>query len=302
MHPCHVVPRPRGGKTRHTLRLFVPLLLGIATTAYAVPGSLVVSVPLAVPGWGVSVAVGCDPQAILYYTVFNGANFNGTVLERMSPAGVNLGGLPIRDAAGAPVSIDEMAYDSKHDVIWACEHNSNPVRIWKVDRSTGLATFAFTSATNSVGTFRDGITVDTNDDTIFISGDVSTTIEHHSQAGALLNVLTPLNAGGGILGGISGLQVGVGDLMYLGRNGFGEIVQVRKSDGVFIGSFASPGGRDEGLECDPRSFAPLVVMWSRDFNDPGRMDAIEVDPQTCRCGGVTPARRSTWGQVKASYR
>ena len=302
MSISHDTLRPRPTKLS-VLRVVVALVcLFISSTAYAVPGALVVSVPLASPGWGVSVAVGCDPQPILYYTTFTNLGGNGLILHRMSPAGVNLGGLPILDVAGAPVSIDEMAYDSKNDLIWACEHGSNPIRVWKLDRATGLATFAFTSATISVGTFRDGITVDANDNTIFISGDVSTTVEHYTQAGALLNTLTPTNATGGILGGISGIQVGVGDLLYLGRNGFGEIVQVKKSDGSFIGAFSTPGGRDEGLECDPRSFAPLVVMWSRDFNDPGRMDAIEVDPLTCRCGGITPTKRSSWGDLKSIYR
>ncbi len=268
----------------------------------AAPGALVASVPLAVTGRGVSIAVGCDASPILYYTVLNPSNVGGTVLQRMTPAGVNLGGLSILDASGNPVSIDEMAYDTANDLLWACEHGPSPVRVWRINRVTGLATFAFTSSTPSAGTYRDGITVDGSDNTLFISGDVSSTVEHYSQAGALLNVLTPTDAAGGVLGSISGIQVGVGDLLYLGRNGLGQIVQVKKSDGTFISSFASPGGRDEGLECDPRSFAPTVVMWSRDFNEPGRVDAIEVDPLTCRCGGVTPVRKSTWGALKEIYR
>ena len=284
------------------LLLVVVWSVAIGTESFAAPGALISSVPLSVPGNGVSIAVGCDASPILYYTTFNAANVGGTVLQRMTPAGVNLGGLSILTAAGAPVSIDEMAYDAKNDLIWACEHGPTPVRVWKLNRTTGLATFAFTSATTSVGTYRDGITVDTNDNTLFISGDVSTTVEHYTQAGGLLNVLTPTNAAGSPLGSISGLQVGVGDLLYLGRNGAGQIVQVKKSDGTFIASFASPGGRDEGLECDPTSFSPLVVMWSRDFFSPGRVDAIEVDPLTCRCGGITPAKRSTWGQLKSMYR
>ena len=34
----------------------------------------------------------------------------------------------------------------------------------------------------------------------------------------------------------------IGDSLYLGRDGLTQIVRVRKSDGGFIGSFASPGG------------------------------------------------------------
>ena len=63
--------------------------------------------------------------------------------------------------------------------------------------------------------------------------------------------ITPTNSGGGALGSISGVQTGLGDLLYLGQNGLVSIVQVKKSTGAFISSFASPGGgRDEGLECD----------------------------------------------------
>lgn len=299
---AHAGVRSRGTTLCSAAALLAALLVGVPQAARAVPGALVATVPLAVPGFGVSIAVGCDAAPILYYTVYPGLANDGIILHRMSPAGVNLGSLPILSAAGAPVQLDEMAYDAKNDIIWGCEHGSNPIRVWKINRFTGAATLGFVSATTSVGTFRDGITVDSNDDTIFLSGDVSTTVEHYTELGALINVLTPKDAAGANLGSISGLQVGVGDLLYLGRNGAGQIVQVKKSDGTFISSFASPGGRDEGLECDPRSFAPLVVMWSRDFNAPGRVDAIEVDPQTCRCGGVTPTRKATWGELKTMYR
>ena len=81
-------------------------------------------------------------------------------------------------------------------------------------------------------------------------------------------------------------MVGVGDLLYLGRNGLVEIVQVKKSNGDYIGSFASPGGaRDEGLECDPVNFAPKLALWSREFNSPGFISAIEIEGGTCTCGG-----------------
>jgi hypothetical protein len=140
--------------------------------------------------------------------------------------------------------------------------------------------------TNSVGTFRDGIAYDGNDDTIWISGDVSTTIEHYQSDGTFIGQITPTDAAGNVLGLISGVTVGVGDLLYLGRNGAAQIVQVRKSDGGFIAMFASPGGaRDEGLECDAVNFAPKLVLWSREFNAPGFMSVIELEPGTCACGG-----------------
>ena len=267
-----------------------------AVSVHAVPGDLIASIPLSVPGDGVSIAVGCEPT-VLYYTV----GFSN-LLHSMDKTGAHIASVPILTAAGAPITIDEMSYDLVNDVLWGVEHGSNPENVWKINKTTGVATFAFTSATFSVGTYRDGLAVDASDQTLWISADVSTTVEHYTQAGGLLPTITPKDAAGNTLGSISGVSAGIGDLLYLGRNGLGQIVRVKKSDGSFISSFASPGGRDEGLECDATSFAPKLVLWSRDFFSPGRVDAIEIEAGTCKCGGVTPTQPSTWGLLKARYR
>jgi hypothetical protein len=176
--------------------------------------------------------------------------------------------------------------------LWAQEHNTLPIRIYQLNPTTGVATFIFAGG-SSIGTFRDGIAFDANDDSVWISGDVSDFIDHFTASGSFINQITPTNSGGGTLGLISGVIVGVGDLLYLGRNGAAEIVRVRKSDGGFIGSFASPGGaRDEGLECDVINFAPRSALWSREFNAPGFMSVIEVENGTCSCGGGTGPGRT----------
>jgi hypothetical protein len=251
----------------------------LASGAWAQPGSLIQTVPLAVPGFGVSVSADCS--GTVYYTLAGSNN-----LYKMDKNGVSLGSVAIVTGAGAPLEIDEFAWDQGRQVLWGQLHGSNPVDVYTINPTTGLATFAFTSATVSAGTFRDGLAYDGTDDTIWISGDVSTTIEHYTSAGALLGFITPKNALGATLGSISGVMVGVGDLLYLGRDGFVEIVQVKKSNGDFIASFASPGGtRDEGLECDATNFAPALALWSREFNSPGHVDAIEIEAGTCECGG-----------------
>ena len=251
------------------------------TTAMAVPGDSVALVPLTVPGFGVSVGVDCE--GVVYYTGGSqtGAPFR-TELHSMDAAGNPIASIPITDSVtGLPVEIDEMAWDETRMVLWAQEHGSNPVNVYHLNTSTGVATFQWQSVTNSAGTFRDGIAYDGTDDTIWISGDVSNTIEHYTSAGVFINQITPTNAAGGTLGLISGVMVGVGDLLYLGRNGAVEIVQVRKSDGAFISVFASPeGNRDEGLECDVVNF-PVTTLWSRD----NTMNVIEIEPGTCECGG-----------------
>jgi hypothetical protein len=272
------------------------LVCAMTGVAAAVPGSLIASVTLPVAGNGVSIAADCNsPTPNLYYT-----NGGDATLYITNKFGANIGSHPILSPSGAPVFIDEMAFDRFNDILWGVEHNSNPENVWTINPSTGAATFAFVSVTNSVGTFRDGLAYDANDNTLWISGDISTTIEHYTSTGTFLNQITPTNASGANLNDISGVQVGIGDLLYLGQNGFGNIIRVKKSDGSFIGSFASPGGRDEGLECDPNSF-PQLVLWSRDFLTP-TIDAIELEPGTCQCGGVTPTRQQSWGKVKATYR
>lgn len=249
-----------------------------ATIAAANPGDQVVQVPLPVTGFGVSVAVDCDGN--IYYTN-NGQNN----LYVMDKTGALLNTLPTVDSVtGAALDFDEMAFDASRGVLWAQLHASNPVDVYQIDPATGISTFQWHSATNSVGSFRDGIAYDGTDDTIWLSGDVSTTIEHYKADGTPLPSITPKDAAGANLGTISGILVGVGDLMYLGRDGLTQIVQVKKSNGDFIGSFASPGGtRDEGLECDPVNFGPTLVLWSRDVNN--FLSAIEIEEGSCACGG-----------------
>jgi len=248
-------------------------MVALAGVALAAPGDLVQNVNLPVTGQGVSVGVDCNGN--VYYTIGDN-NF-----YEMDKDGNLL------DTIAVGMDFDEISWDNGRGVFWAVLHGSNPVDVYTVDPVTGTATFQFTSATNSVGTYRDGLAYDAADDSLWISGDVSSTIEHHAADGTFLGAITPKDAAGGTLGTISGVFAGVGDLLYLGRNGLQEIVQVTKSDGSYIATFASPGGaRDEGLECDSINFAPLTVLWSREFNTPGFMSVIELAPGSCLCGGA----------------
>lgn len=258
----------------------VACLVATQNLGQAAPGDLLATVPLPVGGFGVSVGVDCDGN--IYYTQGN------QNLYKMDKTGALLATIPITDSAGAGLTMDEMAWDNGRKLFWIQQHNSNPVEIYKLDPTTGVATYAFTSATISIGTFRDGISYDASDDSLWISGDVSTTVEHYRACdGGFIGQITPKNAAGGDLTFISGVQVGVGDLLYLGRNGFTEIVKVKKSDGSFLSSFVSPGGvRDEGLECDAVNFPGKLAIWSRDVGD--FVVAIEVEPGTCACQNPCP--------------
>jgi len=258
-----------------------------ATSASAAPGDLIKNVPLPVQGFGVSVAVDCEGN--VYYTIDGDNDASGEKIYVMDKDGNLLNTIVLTDPAGEPFQdgIDEFAWDQSREILWSQIHASNPIVVVQIDPATGIVSPGFTSATNSVGIYRDGIAYDGTDDTLWISGDVSSTIEHYQADGTYLGQITPTNAAGETLGTISGVLVGVGDLLYLGRNGLTQIVQVKKSDGSFIATFASPGGaRDEGLECDPVDFADvgLLALWSRDVNN--FMSVIELEPDTCLCGGV----------------
>lgn len=256
------------------------------SAALAAPGDLITTIPLPVTGFGVSVAAGC--AGTIYYTQ------GDSNLYAMDKTGMLTGTTAITDSAGgAALFMDEFAWDEGRQILWAQQHNSNPINVYQLNATTGVATLAFV-ATNSIsiGSFRDGLAYDGSDDTIWISGDVSTTIEHYKTDGTFINQITPKNVAGGTLGDISGVQVGAGDLLYLGQNGLVRIISVKKSNGDFIGSFASPGGaRDEGLECDTVNFSPKLALLSREAIG-NSISVIEVDAATCACGGGTVAVRN----------
>ncbi len=61
-------------------------------------------------------------------------------------------------------------------------------------------------------------------------------------------------------------------------------MKIKKSDGSFIGSFSSPSGRDEDLECDIVNFPGKTAVWSKDaYNN--TITAFEIEPGTCACSG-----------------
>jgi hypothetical protein len=264
------------------------------SVARGAAGDLIKTVTLPTSGNGVSIAVDCSGN--VYFT--HGSNSN---LYRVDKNGANQTITPMVKSTGGPIFIDEFAWDETRHVLWAQEHGTSPINIYQLIPSTGIATFKF-AAGSSIGSFRDGIGYDGSDDSLWISGDVSTVIDHVKASDgtpATPAQITPKNSTGGTLGSISGVIVGQGDLLYLGRNGNSQIVQVKKSDGTFIANFASPGGtRDEGLECDPVNFAPKLALWSREF-ETASASVIELAPGTCSCGGVvvTPGVTPTPGET-----
>jgi hypothetical protein len=268
----------------------------LASIGFGAPGdSIAVNIPLPVAKFGVSVAVDC--QGNIYYTGIANSADTSTTLYKMDKLGNLISSTPIVSNGSQPVPIDEMSWDNGRMRLWGLEHRENPMKVWLIDPVTGLATFQFVAnQSNSVGIFRDGIALDSTDDTLYLSGDVSTTVEHYMTNGTFLNQITPkADSAGTALGDISGVVAGTGNRLLVGHNpAVGTtIVQVQKTDGAFIAGFAAGDKRVEGLECDTTNFpqvAPDVALWVRDFgvfpNVPSHMTVFELEAGTCQCPGV----------------
>jgi outer membrane protein assembly factor BamB len=254
-----------------------------------------ITVPVLSPsGIGVSIAMDCDGN--LYYT-----NYLSAFLYKMDATGALLDTKPLVDQDGRPITLGEMSWDDTRQVLWAGTDDRAPIQIYTIDPTSGVATHRFDGGPGI--SLTDGLAYeDTGSGVIWHSPDVSMDIYKFDAAtGASLGSLTPLDAAGAPLGSISGVMIGLDPILYIGRNGFGEIVKVNKNTGAFIASFSTPGGRDEGLECDAVNFDPLLAVWSKDAFD-NTVSAIELEPNTCLCGGVVPVENTSWGQIKNSYR
>jgi hypothetical protein len=235
-----------------------------------------IAVPVPSP-FGVGVSIAADCRGMLYYT-----NYLAPVLYKMNSFGVLVDSVMLLTAAGGPVNIDEMSWDEGRQMLWGGEDAT--FNIFLIDPTTGLCTFEFLG---QVGQFpiTDGLAFDPTDGTIWHSPDVSSFISHFSAAGVLLGTLIPLDALGNADGAISGICVGTNNRMYVGHDGFGRISIVDKTTGLWISDFATPGGRDEGLECDAINFAPNLVIWSKDaYNN--TVTAIQVENGTCVCAAL----------------
>ncbi len=262
------------------------VLLTLPMLASGVPGDAVrtITVPVPSPGLdpGIGIAVDCDGK--LYYT-----NSYQATLYFTDAVGTDLGSVPITDVGtGLPVSVGAISWDATRGMLWGGTDNSGvPCQIYLIDPVTGDAVWQFTACTSSGIGFCDGIAYDGTDDTVWFTDDISSDVCHFRSDGFLLGILYPTDAAGNPLNLISGVSVGKGNILYLGRNGLGEIVKVDKTTGAYISSFATIGGRDEDLECDVINFAPLEVLWSKDaWNN--TVTAIEVEEGTCVCPGEEP--------------
>jgi hypothetical protein len=214
---------------------------------------------------------------------------NNPLLHRCDTSGNVLPDLPI---LGMP-SISSGTYDASRNLLWGAtaDLGGGARDIYQIDLTTGIAVFQFTLIADGAF-FTDGIAYDGQDDSLWISGDVSTNIFHYTTGGALIAGPIPIpnlppNGFGGLCGN-SGIAAGVNEL-YLGFNGC-TVVQVYDKNLNFIEQYDLDQNRTEDMECDNVTFTAQGVdaIWTKDAFDP-EIIAFAVPLGTCPTGGTEPA-------------
>jgi RHS repeat-associated protein len=195
-----------------------------------------------------------------------------------------------------------LAYDASRNVIWAGSGGTagNVYRIsLNGQRTVTGSAMAFNTCGESgmCDALDDGLAYDATNDTLYISPDGSTTIHHYSPAGVHLSD-GPNGTGDFTWAGTgcynSGLALG-GTLLYEGADGCNMVWVVDKATPATVQfSFSTvvagdPNFRDEGMSCDPNTFAAAgsQVMWSKEAYAPMRAHAFAVPAGSCTSGGAS---------------
>jgi hypothetical protein len=177
-----------------------------------------------------------------------------------------------------------IAYDGVHNGLWtSVGFGSSVPGIQFVQLDAGKNPVSVTPAFDpGLGGLIDGIAYDAADNTLYISEDGAQVISHYTTSGAFLDARNWAQFG---TCQNSGLAIG-GNGLFQGANGCTHVWVTDKVTNAPLFDFdtSAGGGRDEGLSCDPLTFAPTEVMWSRDaFNNSAT--AFEIPAGTCGVGG-----------------
>jgi hypothetical protein len=260
----------------------IALAVGIALAAPGdpvPPGSITTPGPGGVNCGGIGVAY--DGTNILYTCAGESA------VRKTDLTGANLGSVATKDATGAPITLDAIAWDATDNKLWGGNlDGAGNCRIYETDMTTGVAAFKFSFTDPNCGfTYYDGLTVDKTTNTLWLSPDVSQTIHHFTKAGVeiaadLINfaALTPV----GEPDVNSGLAIGLDGTLFAGTDGFGKIVSINSpgAAATFGGVFTTVTGRDEDLECGPVTNGKETIL-SRDFESP-KIDILEAPKGSCQ--------------------
>lgn len=278
-------------KKRFRLKRLIPAIFvsTLALTAFvlAVAGNLLGTVTLPGNG-GCSVAGTFDG---VYYMTINTNGCVGTVIGIYQPpiggngTAVLISSKNIVDGANNSVSISALAWDPGRNKLWGV-YNGQVYLIDAGDKTMNTEAVAALQFSVNVGGIAlvDGLAYDGSDDTLYYSPDVNCNVYHFSNNGTLLNTVTPKNAINVSDCKVSGVVVGSGNTLYIGRDGDAEIRRIDKTTGNFVSNFATTSGRVEDLTCDPVSYAPKEAILAKDAYN-GLYEAFEVEEGTCPLQG-----------------
>ena len=180
-----------------------------------------------------------------------------------------------------------LAYDAVKNGIWAGPAGGSlgdNIVFIPLDAShdvSGPATVAF-SVPDPYG-IDDGLALDATTNYLYYSPDVSTTITVYTETGT---IVTSFGWSGSSCFN-SGLGLG-GNLLFEGSDGCSHVWVVDKNTQAPSFNFATGGTRDESLTCDPNTFAPVQVMWSKEAYNPNHAFAFAIPAGTCGSGGLPP--------------
>lgn len=284
--------------------------LTFATPSAAAPGDLLGTVTL--PGNG-----GCSVTGSLAVTSFGTHYLTinsclGTTIGIYEPcagAVCNATAVATKTATNAISGLvfDPIRTTATNVFVWATDA-AGPLYLIDLGDPTvsgPVVSQTFVCNTPVTGWPADGLAHDERDDTLYWSPDADASVYQLSlgtmgngPACTLLNTITPLNAAGQPDGDVSGVAIGAGGTLYIGRNGNAEIRHITNPSGTLVSQFATTSGRTEDLTCDPVTYAPLEAILSKDaFN--GLYEAFEVEPGTCPLAGEAEAvpTVSQWGLV-----
>ncbi|MGB8652768.1 MAG: hypothetical protein WCD35_19135 [Mycobacteriales bacterium] len=191
-----------------------------------------------------------------------------------------------------------VAYDAGRNILWAgwgSSSGTGDVRQIALDSSHDVvgSTVAFSTCgdNNCYLNLDDGLAYEAQNDTLYIKPDVGKVIHRYSASNG-----QPLSqfswAGNSCYN--SGLAIG-DSLLFEGSDGCGHVWVVDKNNPsapLYDWTTNVPGDpnfRDEGLACDPFTFAPTQVLWSKEAYSPNRVAAFAIPDGTCGVGGRSVA-------------
>ncbi len=256
-----------------TFLVVLTFTIGLATpSAFAAEGDIISTIMCAGANPGVGLAF---DGTTLYFP----KGLTSSTLGTCDTSGVSGADIPII-GLNNPFAISTVAYDVQRDLLWAATSDlgGGARDIYQIDKNTGQAVFMF-PMTSSGGGLTDGLAYDGQDDTLWITGDVSSTISHYLIDGTPIFINAPVPGPGLISGVAAGINV-----LYLGHDGLTVITKHAKSDLSLLATFQTGQARTEDLECDPNTFQGIDVVWSKDaFSN--NLEAFEVADGTCPLGG-----------------